>query len=503
MRKCKWIFLFVFYISFTNIAIAQDSLIIKTLDKSRALLNNKKFTEAAEILGSFEDQYPGNIWIERLYAQTLFWMHDYVHAERIYERAIGFHPDDMDIKYEYAIMLFDRGKYGRTKELLTIYTDNYQQNAGAESLLGITDYYLGEFKDSEQHLEKALKLSPGDKKTFEIYQQVLRIVKPWVKASLAFTDDSQPLKVWLPALDAGWYRSHFLNLTFLLNFQNFSSDTIHTNRVNFQLQNSFLLPKAGFSAKLSAGAFYVSANQSYDYTWGVSLQQKVAKYLFIRTSGERSAYTYTLSSLTSPFSRNRYSFSLTWEKSKSWNAKAGYIGEYFPDTNNIQTYYAWALSPTIAFSVFELSFGYGFNYSNAKESRYVPEQSLEDIINNYQSDSKITGIYDPYFTPNNQFANSALANINIIPSQNIIIKLHAAVGFYARAMNSYFYLDNNKNGMTTIREGFYQESYTPLDLGINFDADLSAKIILNASYTYLQTFYFNSNNFLVSLKIYF
>lgn len=484
-------------------SIAQDDLLSATIDSALLLRDNSKFEEASAVLDDFNNKYPGNIAVMRLYAETLFWMKDYNEAAQVYEESIRMNPDNLDVKYEYAILLFDRGRYERAKEQLDVYTDNNPGVAGAESLLGITNYYLGNFKEADEHLEKSLLINPSDKRTREIYRQVLRIVKPWLSAVVTFTDDSQPLKRWAPALQAGWYRSHLLNLTFLLDFQNYSSESIQTNRINFQLQNSFQFPKAGFSAKISAGTFYASVDQSIDFTWGISLGQKIVKYLNVRAGAERSPYTYTLISLENPFSRNMYRFSLAWEKPKSWNAHAGYIGEYFPDENNIQTLYVWAVSPAISFSVIELYFGYSFNYANAKESRYVPEKSLKDIIEDFQPDTKITGIYDPYFTPNNQYANSVLANFYIIPSKNITIKLHAAAGFYARAMNPYLYLDKDNNGNIVLKEGFYQESFTPLDLGINLDADLSDKIILKASYTYLQTFFFNSNNFLLSFKIYF
>jgi len=498
----KIVILFALVSIVTN-SMAQDDLLTTTLNEAKSLRDAGNFEQAVQVLVNLNKTYPENNWVLRLWAETLFWMKNYEDAAWVYEKAIRIFPADLDVKYEYALMLFAQGKYEKTRELLIVYTDNKPGDAGAESLLGTTDYYLGHFKEADEHLEKSLILNPTNNKTKEIHREVSRIVSPWLKAVVSFTDDSQPMKQWVPELQGGWYNSHFLNLSFSLGLQNFNSDSIHTNFYNFQLQNSFQFPKAGFSATVSMGGFYTTSDQSFDYSWGVSLHQKIAKYFHLRLGGERSAYTYTLSSIEKPFSRNRYSFSLSWEKPKKWNASTGYIGEYFPDNNNVQTYYAWGLSPAISFSIFELYLGYAFNYANAKESRFTPEKSLDEILDDYNPDEQIKGIYDPYFTPNNQFANAALINLAIIPSQKVNIKLHASVGFYARAMNPYFYLDKKNSGKTFIRQDFYQESFTPLDLGINLDTDLSDKIILSFSYKYLQTFYFNSNNFNIGLKIYF
>jgi tetratricopeptide (TPR) repeat protein len=483
--------------------MAQDNLLLSTIETAKQLRNDGNFEQAAIVLDEFDTRYPGNIWVLRMLAETLFRTKDYEKSALVYEEALRRHPDDFDVKYEYAILLFEMGKYQYTRDLLIVYTDNNPENPGAESLLGITNYYLGNFKEADEHLQKSLALNPTDNRTKDIYRQVSHIVKPWLKTDVTFTDDSQPMKQWIPALQGGWYQSHFLNLSLLLGMQNFSSDTIHSNFYNFQLQNKFQFPKTGFSAVIAIGGFYTSVNQTFDYSWGIFLHQKIAKYLHLKVGGERSAYTYTLSSIAKPFSRGRYTGSLSWEKPKKWNASAGYIGEHFPDDNHVQTYYAWGLSPAISFSVFELYFGYAYNYANAKESRYVPEKTLDEILDNYNPDEQIKGIYDPYFTPNKQFAHSALLNLALIPSQKVNIKLHASVGFYARAMNPYFYLDKKNNGNTYIRQDFYQESFTPLDLGLDLNTDISDEIILNFSYTYLQTFYFNSNNFNLGLKIYF
>ena len=484
-------------------SMAQDDLLSATLHEAKQLRDAGDFNQAVLELQSFNDEYPGNIWVMRMWAETLFWMNNFNDASWVYEEAMRKHPENLEVKYDYALMLFEEGNYPKAREVLIVYTDNNAENAGAESLLGITNYYLGYFKQAYTHLEKSLSLNPADKRTLQIHKEVAHIVRPWLRVAISYIDDSQPMKHWVPVLEGGWYQSHLLNLSFSAGMQNFSSDSIHSNFYNFQLKNNFQFPKAGFSAAVSAGGFYTTSDQSFDYTWGLSLQQKIAKHLHLRLSGERSAYTYTLASIEKPFSRGKYTVSLSWEKPKKWNASAGYIGEFFPDDNNVQTYYAWGLSPAISFSIFELYLGYAFNYADSKESRYVSEKSLDEILDDYNPDEQIKGIYDPYFTPNEQFAHSALLNFAIIPSKKVNIKLHASVGFYARAMNPYFYLDKKNNGKTYIQQDFYQESFTPLDLGIELTTDLSDQVTLNFSYNYLQTFYFNSNNFNLGLKFYF
>ncbi|HDO06182.1 MAG TPA: hypothetical protein ENG85_00700, partial [Bacteroidetes bacterium] len=99
-KELKGIIIIFFLISLAGYANAQNTLVTNTLVKAKQLRNEKKFADAATVLGNFEKKYPGNIWVEQMYAQTIFWMREYHQAEVIYKRAIGFHPENMDVRYE-------------------------------------------------------------------------------------------------------------------------------------------------------------------------------------------------------------------------------------------------------------------------------------------------------------------------------------------------------------------------------------------------------------------
>ncbi|NOY51045.1 MAG: hypothetical protein GXO88_10860 [Chlorobi bacterium] len=501
--KLKFLLIVVVFFIQASFVVAQQSLLETTLSKANKLRDEGDFGQTARLLSDFNNKYPGNIWVMRLYAETLYWMHEYDMAATIYEDAMRMHPDNLDVKYEYAIMLFDKGNYEYSQRLLDVYTSEYDSVAGAESLLGISNYYIGDFVDAERHLKKSLFIEPNDKRTREVYSEVRQIVRPWLKIDGSYMYDSQLLRQITPRIEGGFYKSHFLNLSFLLSGRNFSTDSINTTFIDFRLQNSFILPKAGFSAKVSAGLFSFTPYDQTEFTWSVSVKQKIAKWASLSAGAEKSLYTYTVASIAKPFTRNLYNFSAEWDKNNGWNIKTGYIGEFFPDSNNVQTFYAWALSPSIKFSVFELKFGYAFNYANSKENRYIAEGSLDHIVGNWVDGQSIKGVYDPYFTPKDQFSNSVLANLDIKQGKKTDIKLYASVGFYARAMNPYLYLNKKNSGKLEIRRDFYQESFTPLDMGINFNYNLSNNTVLSANYRYLQTFYFNSNDFNIGLKIFF
>ncbi len=497
----KIVIVIVLYATATN-SMAQNNLLINTLDSAKSLRNSGNYGQAIKLMKEFNAQYPDNYWLLQLYAETLFWMKEYNKADNMYRHAIRIYPDNYEIKYEYALFLYDRGNYRQAHELLLLYNQKYPDIAGVQSLLGITSYYLGNFKQADAYLESSLKKNPSDKKTKQIYAEVSHIVKPWLKGSFSYNKDSQPMSQWSPALSGGWYQSHNLNLSFDFYYQHFSADSIISPMSGFSVQNSFIVPKAGFKAIGGIGIFYTAINNTPKLTWHFQMDKTLTKNLHLKAGGEHLPYTYTIASVNKPFLRNRYNLSLSWETKNNLNANIGYIGEFFPDTNNVQTAYAWVLSPTLKFSIFRINIGYAFNYSNAKQSRFTSTQPLDDILTNYDSTKQITGIYDPYFTPDNQFSNSLLANVFLNFSKTTSLKFHASVGIFSRAMNPYLYLDK-QNGKTIINRGFYQEKFTPLDIGFDLNAEVTDNLTLNLSYQYLQTFYYNTNNFNIGLKIYF
>ncbi len=160
-KELKGIIILLFLISLVGYVNAQNTLLTNTLAKAKQLRNEKRFADAATVLGNFEKKYPGNIWIEQMYAQTLFWMKEYRQAEVIYKRAIGYHPDNLDLKYDFAVMLFAENKLDPAKEQLLTYTRSKQNNAGAEMLLGKIYYYQSQFKNAEGYLRRAVHLNAG------------------------------------------------------------------------------------------------------------------------------------------------------------------------------------------------------------------------------------------------------------------------------------------------------------------------------------------------------
>lgn len=493
---------FIVFLLFTLVgtsAYSQNSLVMQTLEKARTLRNDKQFEAAAKVLGAFEEKYPGNIWIERLYAQTLFWIHNYKKSDEIYSRALHYHPDDLDLKYEYSLLLFSMKKYDQAKTLLQIYTRSQKDNGGAEGLLGKIYYYQRDFKKAAIHLKKALHFNPGNKEFQKLYRQVYRITSPNLMIGGKLRSDTQPMTAYGPMAQFQWYHSGLLDLSITGNYLTFSNIPTQNSISYIQIGNAFSLGTGGTKLKLDVGQNYSGLSKSSDWNGGISLVAPISKVVKFEAGAQRLNYNYTESSVEDLLMINQYSLDLVAGKSTGWNGMAGAQTQYYPDNNYVSAFYGWFLSKPINLSGIKLSLGYAFNYMDSKEDRFELKSSYNQSHGkgNTNSGSGTQGIYVPYYTPHDQFSNSLLANISAVLGKGAHFYAHASVGIYSQTYAPYFV----KNTSGIVKKFGYQ-TYYPLDLGGSLNFNISRQVVFKINYDYQKTYYFNSNILNLALRFY-
>ena len=102
----------------------------------------------------------------------------------------------------------------------------------------------------------------------------------------------------------------------------------------------------------------------------------------------------------------------------------------------------------------------------------------------------------------NQMSNSLLVNIKYQIGSSTEIYGHTSIGLFSKIKAPYLYLDKNDFDETVIVTGYSNQRYVPLDLGVSLQSQLSKKVDLTISYSYVSTYYFLTNNFNVGIKLY-
>ncbi len=499
-NQVKVLITFLFLMAFLNSVSAQNSLVTNTLNKAKELRNAKKFKEAAAILGNFEKKYPGNIWVEQLYAQTLFWMNETHQAEVIYKRAIDFHPDNLGLKYDYAVMLYAQGKFEPAKKQLLAYSQKKNDDAAVETLLGKILYYQSHFKEAEKHLRWAIQSNPADKKTENLYREVYRIVSPQLSLSADYLNDDQPMQSLGATLKFQWYLSDLLNFDVSGNAFNYSNIPNAGLISTAEIGNRFHFRRAGLQLRVAGDWFYADNTGTTDWGGTFRLDKKFGKVFNLALEARRTNYTYTVASVDNNLLMvNQLSLDFTAGKTESWNGKAGTRYQFFPDDNYVSAFYAWFLSKPINLSGFKLAFGYAFNFMDSKEDRFEPKLTKANYGNGNNQPDTYEGVYVPYYTPHNQYANSVLVNFNFHVTPHAAFYGHASVGVFSKTYAPGYYLTTSG----TLEKTFSYQNYTPLDLGLSYQMDISRKTALSIAYTYLQTYYYSSHNVNFAFRFYF
>jgi len=203
-----------------------------------------------------------------------------------------------------------------------------------------------------------------------------------------------------------------------------------------------------------------------------------------------------------PLMYMHYNFSVEWNDVNSFQAKASFDGnQFYTDKNFVYSLGVWLLSPPLKTSVVDFRIGYSYGYSNSLQNRYTSEKTLTDILQNWVGDSTISGVYNPYFTPNNQSVHAAILSVGIHPSKRVDIGLRGSIGFSATTKYPTLYLNTDGANNTYIARDFYTQSFLSAEANAFVAVQLSNKSNLKAEYIFMNTVFYRSHYAGLSLKI--
>jgi hypothetical protein len=201
-----------------------------------------------------------------------------------------------------------------------------------------------------------------------------------------------------------------------------------------------------------------------------SLRLRLTRDLSIEARAERAPYFATESSLLVPVMTNSGSGRLALSHPGGWLGEAAFRMERFPDSNSVRSAYAWGLAPVVRQDQVTLRVGYALASQDANESRF-------------------SGSYRPYYTPENILSQSALAHLSIRPHPRSSITVRGSYGFSAR------------EDAPGLRPGagnpvlmFERRSFTPWNAFASLDTDLSPGMTLSASIESMKTAFYHATS---------
>lgn len=471
-----------------------------SLGLARALKEQGKYTKASRLLAAWFNSQPrtsGELW---LYAQCRAGQKQYRAARELYAEASAAAPGNLYLSLDHAAFLLNAGRYRDAALLLDELPADAQQDPYALRLRATWHYWRGDLAGARRYIEASAKAS-GQPETLALLDEITGVTSPWAGAAARLQRDDQPLQRMALQLEGGAWRHNLAELRGGVEYLRFRRDSAQGPAMQAELHNSLRFPALG--ARLEAGmGLFQFQGQSAWLTGGIGLVQRVAPGLELSARIERQPYLTTRASLDSALLSKLFSASATWRQRHGFLLQAGASSEVFPDNNRIASYWAWALTPALRAGPLSLRIGYAWSFANSAESRFVSEKSLEELLNPFDPDAQLKGVFAPYFTPANMFISAAMATTEWHLAKGLNLYVDGKYGFAAAADNPYLFIDLDTGSSSTleIRRGFLETAFTPIELKARISAQMGRHLLAEAQYAFNRIFFYEAQSALLSLK---
>lgn len=478
-------------LSILTTSIAQKT---DTLSWAKELNDQHKYRKSYKLLKVYYANHSKDLFAGWLYAESLHYTKKYKKSQEVYFSTIQSFPDNIDLQLDFANKLAEAGELNEAIDQLNMMNKTMAKEYlfAVQKTLAKTLYWQGKYDLSLSEIEQALELYKNDPEAIELRNNILLARRNWIQIDVNYFDDDQPLTIINPTIKTNFYKNQQLSFGFDASSPVLSvnKDVFTSQSLNGMLQYQLLDSKMTIKAK--SGVVRLPSNV-YDWTAAIQIHKKVLKHLDFSIGAERKQYIATQAAINKQVMQHTYSASLYWDKPNSFIGKTSFDFNDFAAFNN--SYYSasvWLMSPPLKAYILSLRVGYGFNYSDSEESTFASEDPLETIIAKWDTNTVVTGIYDPFFSPNEQTVHSAIFMVGIRPMKNLNITLKANYGFMAQANTPYLFLNKNNDGEEFIDQGFFHDDYNPIQFDGNISYNISSAFNLMAYYTYQKTNFYNS-----------
>ncbi len=473
-----------------------------TLAIARELKAQGRVRDATSLLDAWCVAHPGQPEVLWLLAQTEYLGKKFNRSETSYREAINLQPGNRYLRLDFAEALLNMGRFAKAKRVLDALSEEEARDAHALYVLAKYHYWTGDFEKAGQLVAQSRKIARHKPATIALANETRLAQAPWLSFGGGWMSDDQPLGKVEPQVSGGKYLHRLLDLQAEVSAPLFRTDSAWVFAFGAQVSNTARLQGTGTSIGAALGFFNLEG-QKTGMTGSLRVVQRLPEGLSLTASTARKPYLRNLPSLDTSVFENQIMAALDWQERHGVWANLGAQSSSFGNGNQVSSAWALALSPPLRWGRFSARAGYGFSFSDARESRFFAEKTLQELLNPYDPDAAIRGIFSPYFTPENMRIHAVVANAGLTFHENFMVKLNGSYGFRARAMNPYLYLDADATGGLFIHREFLEMAFTPFEVGAKLSARLSETMTAEAGYTFTRNFFYENHSAGMSVRVVF
>ncbi len=443
------------------------------------LIAKKKFRKAGNLYTAYLKHNPKDLNAMWKLAQVKFWLGNFKKSDDYYKASLKIAPGNDYLRLNYIHSLSDMDKTDQADKMLTDMELAGKDYSDMSLLRAKLKFYKGDYKEAEAYMRKSLNAEKNNAEAHDLDGQIEVAKAPLLAFNLGYATDDQPLTAVISTIRFENYFNKYADLYLICDEYHFMQDKV-SDAPWVRVGDKMFFPKAGLHVNIGAGIMQFPVKNETSWSANLSLNQKLSPQFDLSLSGEHVPYLDTKTSVDSNISVTKVSAMLNWHL-RNWSAQAAVLNSTYPygnTSNNVSGAYGWVLVPVIQFPHGRLSVGYSISYSSSNYNTFTAEYAAPNI----------SGIYNPYFTPNQLFINSGLLALNLNPSKKVSINFSGDVG-YGTIDAPYLFLNKDN----AIERGFATQTFTPVNATAAFNFQLGNYWVLNARYIYHNTYFYTSH----------
>ena len=476
-----------------------------SMNLAKEMMYSQRLPEAINILTILDKKYPDEENVQYLYSLALYWNKDYNNT-LAYIRSTA--KPTRGLNLHYGKILFELNRLNEAQRFLSAYLKSHEYDAEALLLLAKISYWQGgPTNKSLEFINRVLTNDPLHSEALQLKEELILNTAPQLIVNASYYQDSQPIQAMMYATRLSFYHNSWFQPAVQLNTNHYAGGE---QAVLASFSNRMTFPNTKTELELISGIFSNNWSSEVVPTWSLGIKQKTLDNLFISADIGKAPYLYTLASIGQNVMPLSIATSITKESNVGWTGNMTLQKWTFIDENQIRSLSSWVLVPIVKHPVLTLNIGYAFMMAHADHNRFTLEKPA---VQPMRFEEVLPGVFDPYFTPQNQRVHAALAKVDINFSKKIRASLNSNIGVHATIDNPNFINYGAPAPMVPITgngpasrpnptpKTFESENihlvlipttYLPIDIKGRLAMDLGRCFTLHTEWSYLSTIYFKS-----------
>lgn len=467
-----------------------------SIEAARQLRESGDYPAAIDTLEAYLGRNPEDSGARWMLGQLLVWTGDHRRARVAYEAALPGQTEDPWIWLEYSDLLVAVDDLGTAEEVLTGLRERGGPDVGPGAVfrLGNLAYWKWDLPEALRLYETVLVDNPGHQGAKQALQEIRNLIRPWIRSSLQIVDDDQPLRRYSLALEGGAYLSPLWSVSGRAAPGAVDQRTT-TGLGDAQVEIRGYIPNLRLELAGRAGGAWQGNARGPGRSWegGAEMSLRLRKRIALAGGVSHRRYLWTRASADTLLMVDALELGLSRSEATGWAGEIAFRRETFPDDNEVQTAFGWALAPLAK----GIRVGYALSWSDARETRWSPKlQSPDEGGPPFPLPSEtgdVPGHFAPYYTPEEVLAHSLLGELSV-PLGRGRFRFNSSWGFKATEMAPVLYLTAQGEPAVT----FYERGHTPWSVAATTTTGLGRNLSFEASVEHRKTAFYGLTRFHLS-----